>query len=49
MSPRVTIDSLTPVLSGKQFDVQGAILNARRLEGLEATLDVQSTVKLDDY
>ncbi|KAF8314052.1 hypothetical protein DL93DRAFT_2167525 [Clavulina sp. PMI_390] len=32
--------------SGQQFDVDGAILNT--LKGLTATLDVTSTVKLDD-
>ncbi|WFD23341.1 hypothetical protein MEQU1_002030 [Malassezia equina] len=33
--------------SGKQFDVFGAILNA--VKGLAVELDIQSTVKLDDY
>lgn len=33
--------------SGNQFDVNSAILNA--LAGLEVTLDVRSTVKLDAY
>ena len=32
--------------SGKQFDVDGAILNV--LKGLTVDLDVQSTVELDD-
>jgi hypothetical protein len=33
--------------SGKQFDVNGAILNS--LAGLEVTLDVDSVIKLDDF
>ncbi|SHO78091.1 Uncharacterized protein MSYG_2433 [Malassezia sympodialis ATCC 42132] len=33
--------------SGKQFDVFGAILNT--MKGLAVELDIQSTVKLDDY
>jgi len=33
--------------SGKQFDVFGAILNS--VKGLAVELDIQSTVKLDDY
>ena len=33
--------------SGRQFDVFGAVLSL--LKGLEVTLDIQSTVKLDDY
>ena len=33
--------------SGQQFDVLGAILDA--LKGLQVTLNIQSTVKLDDY
>lgn len=33
--------------SGKQFDVNDAILNS--LAGLEVTLDVDTVVKLDDY
>ncbi|WFD26547.1 hypothetical protein MNAN1_001530 [Malassezia nana] len=33
--------------SGKQFDVFGAILNT--VKGLTVELDIQSTVKLDDY
>ncbi|KIJ38952.1 hypothetical protein M422DRAFT_258368 [Sphaerobolus stellatus SS14] len=33
--------------SGNQFDVASAILKA--LEGLEVTLDVQTTLKLDEY
>ncbi|PWN53595.1 hypothetical protein IE53DRAFT_140447 [Violaceomyces palustris] len=36
-----------PCSSGKQFDVLNAILNT--LKGLKTTLNVESTVKLDDY
>ncbi|KIJ47323.1 hypothetical protein M422DRAFT_164299, partial [Sphaerobolus stellatus SS14] len=43
-----TIDTNgTTCNSGNQFDVDSAILNA--LEGLEVTLDVQTTLKLDDF
>ena len=34
-------------VSGKQFDVNDAILNA--LKNLEVTLDIDSSVKIDDY
>ncbi|EPQ29604.1 uncharacterized protein PFL1_02823 [Pseudozyma flocculosa PF-1] len=40
-------DSPPPCSSGNQFDVQGAVL--RLLQGLTTTLNVESTVKLDDY
>ena len=33
--------------SGRQFDVFGAVMSL--LKGLKVTLDIQSTVKLDDY
>jgi hypothetical protein len=36
-----------PNHSGKQFDVNDAILNA--LAGLEVALEVDSVVKLDDF
>ncbi|KAF8524806.1 hypothetical protein BU17DRAFT_84312 [Hysterangium stoloniferum] len=43
-----TIDPNPPTcVSGKQFDVNDAILNA--LAGLEVTLEVDSLVKLDDF
>ncbi|KAN0059778.1 hypothetical protein ACQY0O_008352 [Thecaphora frezii] len=40
-------DQAPPCSSGKQFDVQGAVLNL--LKGLKTTLTVESVVKLDDY
>ncbi|EIW82896.1 hypothetical protein CONPUDRAFT_101346 [Coniophora puteana RWD-64-598 SS2] len=43
-----SIDTNSPqCVSGKQFDVDDAILNA--LKGLEVTLDVDSSIKIDDY
>ncbi|KAI5120964.1 hypothetical protein M0805_006636 [Coniferiporia weirii] len=43
-----TVDSNKPTcVSGKQFDVDGAILDA--LAGLEVNLAVDSSTKLDDY
>ena len=42
------MDTSSPTcVSGQQFDVDDAILNA--LKGLEVTLAVDSSVKLDDY
>ena len=38
--------SLTECYSGKQFDVNDAILNA--LKNLQVTLDIDSSVKIDD-
>lgn len=40
-------DSMPPCSSGQQFDVLGAIL--KTVAGLQTTLDIASTLKLDDY
>ncbi|KAI0268735.1 hypothetical protein BC834DRAFT_651204 [Gloeopeniophorella convolvens] len=43
-----SVDTSAPTcVSGKQFDADDAILNA--LKNLRVTLDIESTVKLDDY
>ena len=48
MQITATVDTSSPTcVSGQQFDVDDAILNA--LKGLEVTLAVDSSVKLDDY
>ncbi|KII92866.1 hypothetical protein PLICRDRAFT_102438 [Plicaturopsis crispa FD-325 SS-3] len=47
-SINTSVDTNAPTcVSGKQFDIDDAILNS--LKGLEVTLEVQSSVKLDDY
>ncbi|CAO1639236.1 unnamed protein product [Sympodiomycopsis kandeliae] len=40
-------DSPPPCNSGRQFDILGAILNL--LKGLQTTIPINSTLKLDDY
>lgn len=45
---KTTVDTNKPTcVSGNQFDVDGAILDA--LEGLEVNLAIDSSVKLDDF